>query len=111
MIWVKRVVPMVVGAGLLYVCWRLVVANGTSVDIDFIIGRFEAIALWVALGSAFLLGAGLLGCALVIQSVRSKLTARRYRKRLSILETEVHQLRNLPLAPEEIGSEGSLSEL
>lgn len=103
MVWVRRVFPMLLGAGLLYLLWRLVTANGTTVDVDFVAGRLEGIALWKALAGAFGLGAGLVGCLLLVQSVRGSLTTRRYRKKLSHLETEVHQLRNLPLAPEERG--------
>jgi len=103
MIWVRRVVPMLLGAGLLYLAWRLVTANGLEVEIDFLVGRLEGVALWKALGGAFGLGVATVGFALVLQLLRARLTARRYRKRLSDLETEVHQLRNLPLAPEELG--------
>jgi hypothetical protein len=99
MIWVRRVVPMLLGAGLLYLGWKLLSANGAAVDVDFLAGRIEGLALWKALAGSFLLGALGVGCVLVLQLIRSNLTLRRYRRRLSGLETEVHQLRNLPLGP------------
>lgn len=97
MIWVRRVLPMGIGAGLLYLGWLLVTANGLEVEVDFLVGRVAGVALWKALAVAFAFGAGLVGIALVLQLLRAKLVARRYQKKLSGLETEVHQLRNLPL--------------
>jgi hypothetical protein len=99
MIWVRRVVPMLLGAGLLYLGWRLLSANGAEVDVDFLAGRVEGLALWKALAGSFGVGVFVVGCVLALQLVRGNLTLRSYRRRLSALETEVHQLRNLPLAP------------
>jgi hypothetical protein len=103
MVSVRRMVPMLLGAALLYLGWELLSANGLKVDVDFLAGRLEAVALWKALAGSFLLGAGAVGCVLLLYVVRGRLTMRRYRTRLSGLETEVHQLRNLPLVPDELG--------
>ena len=105
MIWVRRLVPMLLGAGLLYLGWRLLSANGAAVDVDFLVGRVDGLALWKALAGSFLLGALGVGCVLAVQLVRGNLTQRRYRRRLSGLETEVHQLRNLPLASGALASD------
>ena len=102
MIWLRRVLPMLLGAGLLYLCFRLYSDNGMEVDVDYVVGKLEGVALWKALGGSFALGAALVGSLLAIEVVRSRLTMRRYRKRLSGLETEVHQLRNLPLGAEQL---------
>jgi uncharacterized integral membrane protein len=54
---------------------------------------------WLVLLSAF--GAGVLvaGTLLAYQLVRLSFLSRRYRKEVSSLESELHRLRNLPLAP------------
>lgn len=99
-VWIRRLVPMVGGAGLLYLAWRLINANAEGVKVDFLLGRIDLV-LWQALGTSFLLGATMVGLYAIYQMARGGLLSRRYRKQLSNLETEVHQLRNLPLAPQE----------
>ena len=99
-VWIRRLVPTGVGAGLLYLAWRLINANAEGVKVDFLLGRVDLV-LWQALGTSFLLGATMVGLYAIYQTARGGLVSRRYRKQLSNLETEVHQLRNLPLAPQE----------
>ena len=99
-VWTRRLVPMVVGAGLLYLAWLLVTANAELVKVDFLVGRME-LAVWQVLGLAFTAGAVLVSLYTAYQMARGGLVRRRYRKQLAGLETEVHQLRNLPLHPEE----------
>ena len=99
-LWGRRLLPMVVGAGLLYLGWRLATANAAPVDVDFFFGRLHDLPLWRALGTSFGLGAVLVGLFTAYQMARGGLVSRRYRKQLERLEAEVHQLRNLPLAPE-----------
>jgi hypothetical protein len=90
---------MGLGAGALYLTWRLATANAMEVKVDFLLGRLD-LALWQALGTSFLLGASLVGCYTLFQMARGGLVSRRYRKQLASLEIEVHQLRNLPLSPD-----------
>ena len=92
---------MLVGAGFLYLAWKLATTNSVLVDVDFLAGRVEEVALWKVLAFAFATGAMGVGLFGTFQLARSGLVARRYRKRLASLEAEIHQLRNLPLAPEE----------
>lgn len=101
--WIRRLVPMVFGAALLYLAWLLVAANAEPVKVDFLLGRAE-MAVWQALGLAFAAGALLVALYTLYQMVRGGLVQRRYRKELSGLETEVHQLRNLPLHADSSGS-------
>lgn len=98
-VWVRRLVPAALGAGLLYLTWRLVSANDDTVTVDFLLGRVQ-LAVWEALLGAFLCGAALMGLFALYQMARGGLVSRRYRRRLRSLETEVHQLRNLPLSPD-----------
>jgi uncharacterized integral membrane protein len=58
---------------------------------------------WLVLALAFGLGAAVASGLWLFQVIRLSLLARRYRKATRALESEVHQLRNLPLA----GGEGS----
>ena len=102
----RRLVPMLLGAGLLYLGWRLRNANGAAVTVDFLLGRLHDVPLWYALLGSFVLGAAVVGLALLTQIARGGLVTRRYRKKVRGLETEVHQLRNLPLAPDEVAPEG-----
>jgi uncharacterized integral membrane protein len=54
--------------------------------------------LWMLLLGAFALGFASATLLFGIRLLRSSLLARRYRKAVSSLEAEVHQLRNEPLA-------------
>ena len=101
MIWARRTLPMLLGAGLVYLGYRLAAANALLIEVDFLTGRIEALALWKALLGAFAIGAGSVGAFALLQMARAGLLIRRYRKKLLDLEIEVHQLRNLPLVPEE----------
>jgi hypothetical protein len=58
---------------------------------------------WLVLSLAFGLGAAVASGLWLFQVIRLSLLARRYRKETRALESEVHQLRNLPLA----GGEGA----
>ena len=103
---------MLLGAGLVYLGYRLAAANSPLVEVDFLAGRVEGIALWKALLGAFALGAGSVGALALLQMARAALLIRRYRKKLLDLEIEVHQLRNLPLVPEEaVRAEGPVRVL
>jgi hypothetical protein len=99
-VWIRRLVPMGIGAGLLYLLWLLVSANAEVVTVDFLLGRVQ-LAVWQALAVAFVSGAGLVGLYALYLMARGGLVQRRYRKQLAGLESEVHQLRNLPLRPDE----------
>lgn len=104
LVWIRRVVPAALGAGLLYLTWRIVSENDAPVKVDFLIGRVELL-VWEALLGAFVSGAALVGIFTLYQMARGGLVSRRYRKKLSSLESELHQLRNLPLQPESIQPE------
>jgi hypothetical protein len=99
-VWIRRLVPMGIGAGLLYLLWLLVASNSEVVEVDFLLGRVE-LAVWQALAVAFVCGVGLVGLYTLYLMARGGLVQRRYRKQLAGLESEVHQLRNLPLRPDE----------
>jgi hypothetical protein len=55
------------------------------------------VSLWVALLVAFGFGAAITAAIAAYRATRQGLVNRRYRKMIRDLESEVHQLRNLPL--------------
>jgi len=96
----RRVLWIAAFVGLLVVGWRFAAEHPQPVRIHFLVGETGDIALWVALLGAFGAGAASVGALAVTQLVRLGMLARRYRKAAAKLEVEVHELRNLPLAPE-----------
>jgi hypothetical protein len=89
-------------AGALFVAalvygWRFRASNETQVPVDFLVGVLPPAPIWKILGASFLIGAALATLVCLFQLVRLGLTARRYRKALGKLETELHELRTLPL--------------
>ena len=99
LLWGRRLVPAVLGAGILYLTWRVVTENSAPVEIDFLLVTVE-LAVWEAVLGSFVAGALLVGLFTLYQMARGGLVSRRYRRRLADLEMEVHQLRNLPLDPQ-----------
>ena len=95
----RRVLAVVVFVGLFWVVWQFVGGNSDPVDIDLIVLRVP-LPLWIALLGAFGLGALCAGASLVYSLAKRSFATRRYRKQVAGLESEIHQLRNLPLAPE-----------
>jgi uncharacterized integral membrane protein len=81
-----------------YLAWRFAMDNSGAVTIGVPLLKNVEVSLWVALLAAFVLGAVLAGLVAAYQMARLALLARRYRKIIRGLESEVHQLRNLPLA-------------
>jgi hypothetical protein len=94
----RRLVALAVFAGLFVIAWRFASANNTEIQIDLLLLEISAAPIWVALVIAFGLGALSAGVSLGYQVIKKNLLARRYRKTVRGLESEIHQLRNLPLA-------------
>ena len=96
--WVRRLVGVAVVVAVLVGGWWFAAANDEPVRVDFLWLESEG-PLWQALLGWFAAGFALAGAIGVWFVMRAKLVQRRYRKTLGSLEAEVHQLRNLPLAP------------
>jgi hypothetical protein len=97
----RRLLALAVFAGLFWLAWEFTHRNNDEVTVDLLVWYTPPIPKWAALVAAF--GAGALGTGLLLSwsLLRTRLVARRYRKAVGGLESEIHQLRNLPLAGEE----------
>lgn len=98
--WVRRGLLLAVLAGLMVLGWLFAAENETPVRLHYVAGELTELALWQVILLSFAAGAGTTGVFAAFYSAKHGLVARRYRKAIGRLEAEVHQLRNLPLAPE-----------
>jgi len=94
----RRVLVVGIFGALFYGAWRFVSGNGAPTELDLVFFDLHGVPLWSALLGAFGLGALCAGASLVYELAKKSFAARRYRKELAGLESEIHQLRNLPLA-------------
>ena len=95
---VRRLMALFLFAGLFFVVWRFASMNATEIPVDLLVFQIPAEPIWVVLLVAFGLGALLASASLCYLVIKKNLVARRYRKAVRGLESEIHQLRNLPLA-------------
>jgi hypothetical protein len=95
---VRRLMALALFAGLFAVAWRFASTNAAEIPVDLILLQIPAVPVWVALLIAFGVGALAAGGSLSYEVIKKNLVARRYRKAVRGLESEIHQLRNLPLA-------------
>ncbi len=99
----RRVLVLGVFAALFVGAWRFVSGNRVPTDLDLVFFDLHQVPLWSALLAAFALGAACAGASLFYELAKRSFAARRYRKELAGLESEIHQLRNLPLAAPDAG--------
>jgi len=104
--WMRRILVVALLVALPIGVHLWVVRNSGKIAIDFVVVRVEDVTVWLALLGSF--GAGVVVASLLslLRGARLRLEARRYRKAARDLESEVHQLRHLPLSCEEEGVEG-----
>ena len=86
----------------LVVGWNFATRNGGAVRVDLLLGVVEDAKVWLVIVVSAALGATFAALISATLLLRSGFLARRYRKAITELETEVHQLRNLPLAVEDL---------
>jgi len=94
---VRWIVWVAIFVALLFSGWRFAHQNDATVSIDFVVGQTGELALWEALLLAVAVGVLATGVVLGWALLRARLESRRYRKAVANLESEVHQLRNLPV--------------
>ena len=96
--WVRRLTgAAIVVAGVLWIV-KLASINDAIVPIRYVFGVAD-LPLWQGLLGAFGAGFALASGGWLWSVLRASLVQRRYRKAVSKLESQVHELRNLPLAP------------
>jgi len=94
----RRLLTIVVFAGLLVAGWEFAASNSQPVPVHYPGGEIADRALWVILTVAFGSGVALTAFVATIRGARIRLVSRRYRKLVDSLQAEVHQLRSLPLS-------------
>jgi hypothetical protein len=97
----RRLLVVAVFGALFLGAWRFVNGNDAPTNLDLVFFDLHGVPLWSALLGAFLLGAASAAASLVYELAKKSFAARRYRRELAGLESEIHQLRNLPLAAPE----------
>lgn len=103
----RRLFVLLLLVGLFWLAWRFTHGNTQPISVDLVLWRTPELPLWGLLLAAFGLGAACAGASLLYELARKSLLARRYRKAVAGLETEVHELRNLPLAEAPEAGEGA----
>jgi uncharacterized integral membrane protein len=98
----RRIIAAGVFVLLLVSGWQFAARNAGLIDVDYLFGRAEGASAWLVLLAAFALGALLIAILSGLELIRARMLARRYRKEIGNLESEVHHLRNLPLSVEEM---------
>ncbi len=107
----RRSLLLALFVGVSVAIWQFTARNDGLVNLDLLAGELRSLPLWLALAGAFGFGAASSGAGLVFQLAKKSLLTRRYRKTVEGLESEIHQLRNLPLAGADapLGSNDRLS--
>ena len=96
---VRRLMALALFAGLFVAAWSFASENTTPIEeVHLLLFEIRAVPVWKALLAAFGAGVLLTSVLLGYQLIKKNLVARRYRKAVKSLESEIHQLRNLPLA-------------
>jgi len=106
----RRLLVVAVFGAVFFLAWRFATDNSGVVIIKTPVSGAAEVSLWIGLLAAFALGATLAGLVAAFQVVRLGLLGRHYRKIIRRLESEVHQLRNLPLIDDEPALGESVSE-
>ena len=112
MVLIRRLVAAAIFAATLIAGWMFASRNGALVDVDVLVAQVPQVKLWLVLVVAFGAGAIVAGTIGMLSLTRARMVSRRYRKTVAGLQSEVHELRNLPLAAVEPGSrpEAALAE-
>lgn len=96
--WVRRILWIALGMALVIGAIVFMDRNSQPIAVDYLAGRLEGVAVWLALLGSFAAGACVAASIALLRGARLRLKTRGYRKAARDLETEVHQLRNLPLS-------------
>ncbi|MEZ4330620.1 MAG: LapA family protein [Myxococcota bacterium] len=95
--WLRTALVLAIALGLIWMGWSFRSGNAEPVDLDLVWFRMQNVPVWWALSLAVLAGTFAGGIVGGLAWLRQRLVNRRYRKTIERLESEVHQLRSLPL--------------
>ena len=98
MVLIRRLVAAAIFAATLIAGWIFASRNGALVDVDVLVAHVPEVKLWLVLVVAFATGLLVSGAIGMFSLARARMVSRRYRKMVAGLQSEVHELRNLPLA-------------
>lgn len=96
--WLRTIVLLGIVLALVFAGWSFRAGNAGVIDLDLVWLRVPNVQIWWALVVALAGGAGLGLLVAGFAWLRQRILNRRYRKEIARLESEVHQLRSLPLA-------------
>lgn len=96
--WVRTAIVSAITLGLLWVGWSFRSGNAGTVDVDLVWARLPGVELWWALSAAVVLGAAGSGLFFGFAWLRQRVINRRHRSTIARLESELHELRSLPLS-------------
>ena len=82
--------------------WRFGAANTALVEVDLLAVKLSGVTVWQLVVTSFALGAIVVALGSGFFGLRGWVLKRRYRKVIRRLESEVHQLRSLPLSEDEL---------
>lgn len=108
---VRRLLAIALVGVLVWAGVQFVRLNEGPVRVDLLLTQVPSVALWLVLLVAFGSGLALAAALCLFEVMRYALVARRYRRTVARLESEVHQLRNLPLADEGASLQAGAPEL
>ena len=106
MVIVRRLLWLALFVVVLVAGWKFANANADEVRLDYLVGQWSGLTLWVLVVATFALGAAAGVAVCLIEMARLGLLARRYRKALGRLEAELQGLRSLPLGSDPAGAPG-----
>lgn len=93
----RKLILVLVFAALMGFAISFTQGNESSVSVELFGVPSPQLPLWAVLGVTYTLGVISAGALLTWSLMRRSLEVRRHRKTVAGLESEVHQLRNLPL--------------
>jgi len=93
----RRLVWLALFVGILVLGWGFASRNAEPVTVHYLLGVRADVPLWGVMLGAFGLGAAVAGVLSLFELAKQGMVARRYRKTAEGLESEIHQMRSLPL--------------
>ncbi len=98
--WIRRLVSLALFVAILVGGWLFAKENHELLTIHYLAGDLAGVPQWLALIGVFAAGVVLAAIFFLYQLTKARLVTRRYRRDTRRLESEIHQLRNLPLMGE-----------